>query len=185
MISIKKKIILFVGSRKKLYKNFSLAVDIASVLKECILISVGPEQITKTEKKFIDKKLYKRHYHFTNLNSKKLNELYNLSFCLLYPSTYEGFGVPILEAMSAGCPVVSTNISSIPEVAGDAAILIDEIKIENFTYAIRLLDNKNFRTKLINKGFEQAKKFSWDNCFKETIEFYHDIYNKKFNKMKK
>ena len=176
-----KKIILFVGSRKKLYKNFSLVVDIVSALKECVLVSVGPEKITKTEKKLMNKKLYERHYHFINLSSEKLNELYNLSFCLLYPSMYEGFGIPILEAMNAGCPVVSVNTSSIPEVAGDAAILIDKIKKENFTHAIRLLSNKNFKTKLINKGFAQAKKFSWNKCFKETVEFYHDIYEKKFN----
>ncbi len=176
-----KKIILFVGSRKKPYKNFSLVVDIVSSLKEYVLVSVGPDKITKTEKKLMNKKIYEKHYHFTNLSSEKLNELYNLSFCLLYPSIYEGFGIPILEAMNAGCPVVSVNTSSIPEVAGDAAILIDKIKKENFTHAIRLLSNKNFKTKLINKGFAQAKKFSWNKCFKETVEFYHDIYEKKFN----
>tara|TARA_Y100000389_G_scaffold204997_1_gene261784 strand:+ start:7408 stop:8499 length:1092 start_codon:yes stop_codon:yes gene_type:complete len=176
-----KKIILFVGSRKKSYKNFSLVVDIVSTLKEYVLVSVGPDKITKTEKKLMNKKIYERHYHFTNLSSEKLNKLYNLSFCLLYPSMYEGFGIPILEAMNAGCPVVSVNTSSIPEVAGDAAILIDKIKKENFTHAIRLLSNKNFKTKLINKGFAQAKKFSWNKCFKETVEFYHDTYEKRFN----
>tara|TARA_B100001057_G_scaffold330542_1_gene330844 strand:+ start:8905 stop:9996 length:1092 start_codon:yes stop_codon:yes gene_type:complete len=178
---IDKKIILYVGSRKKTYKNFSLTLDIVEALKECVLVSVGPDEISNKERAEINRKIKGRFYHLTKLSSNKLNKLYNLSFCLIYPSTYEGFGIPVLEAMKAGCPVVSTNMSSIPEVVENAAILVKQIKKENFIEAIKLLDDHNFRSNLINKGKAQAEKFSWNKCFEETNKFYHDIYNKKFN----
>lgn len=83
--------------------------------------------------------------------------------------------------MSACCPVVSTNISSIPEVAGDAGLLVEKLEVEEFVKAILKLDNKDLRNEIISKGFEQAKKFSWDKCFEETLEFYKEVVGKKFS----
>lgn len=83
--------------------------------------------------------------------------------------------------MSAGCPVISTNTSSIPEVAGDAGLLVDKIEVEEFIRLILKLENKNYRDEIIKKGLNQAKKFSWDKCFEETLEFYKKVVGKKFS----
>ena len=81
-----KKIILFVGDRKSTYKNFNLAVETLSHLRDFLLVSVGSGPITHDEKKIIDKKIGERFYHFQNISKRQLNILYNLSYCLLPPS---------------------------------------------------------------------------------------------------
>ena len=168
-----KKYILFVGDRSY-YKNFYIAVETAKKIKNITLVIVGGNKLSTEEKL----KLRKLDYlHYLGVPSKKLNILYNNAFCLLYPSSNEGFGIPILEAMSAGCPVVSVNISSVPQIAGDACLLVNKIDVGSFTKAIIKLENIDFRTNLIIKGLEQSKKFSWDKCFDETLEFY-DVISK-------
>ena len=177
-----KKIILFVGDRRKKYKNFFLTVDIVSKLKkEFVLVCIGGEEINQIEKNFINNKIPGRFYHFSKVSSEKLNQIYNISFCLVYPSLYEGFGLPILEAMKAGCPVISIKNSSIKEIAKDAAILINKVNKENFIKSINLINDTKLRNSLVKKGFMRSKIFSWDKCAEETLKFYEEIYKIKFN----
>jgi glycosyltransferase involved in cell wall biosynthesis len=179
----KKKIILYIGERSAVYKNFSLVLDIVKSLDSYHLVCIGGGNLKKEEKKNIDKKVKNRFYHIDEISTNKLNIIYNMSFCLLYPSSHEGFGIPIIESMKAGCPVISTNKSSIPEISGDAAILVNRINKKKFIQSIKLLQNKNLRDKYINKGLKQAQKFSWDKCFKETLKFYSVVHKKKCEKL--
>ncbi|MBC8249028.1 MAG: glycosyltransferase family 4 protein [Anaerolineales bacterium] len=88
----------------------------------------------------------------------------------VFPSLYEGFGLPVLEAMACGTPVVCSNASSLPEVAGDAAVLVDPLDVEELAAAMeRVLGDEKLRAGLIERGFEQAKKFSWEKCAHETL----------------
>ncbi len=139
------------------------------------MVIVGKDDLTPTQKSL----LKYSSFHYQGLSQEELNILYNNAFCLLYPTSYEGFGIPLLEAMSSGCPVISTNISSIPEVVGNAAILLDEVLPQNFIKAVLSLENSNLREEMIQKGFLQAKKFSWDKCYSETLEFYKNILRKR------
>jgi mannosyltransferase len=176
---INKKIILYVGERRGVHKNFSLVLDIINSLNDYYLVCVGGGHFEKKEKKNIDKKIKGKFYHINKISNHKLNMIYNISFCLLYPSSYEGFGIPIIESMKAGCPVISTNKSSIPEISGNAAILVSKINKEQFIHSIQLLQNKSLRNKYVKRGIKQAKKYSWDKCFKETLKFYTKVYKTK------
>ncbi|MEK7518706.1 MAG: glycosyltransferase family 1 protein, partial [Patescibacteria group bacterium] len=98
--------------------------------------------------------------------------LYSGAEALVYASLYEGFGLPILEAMQAGCPVATSNISSMPEVAGDAAVLVDPREPQDIAKGIeKVLSN---RESWIKKGFARAKEFSWERTAKRTLEVYRE-----------
>ncbi len=106
------------------------------------------------------------------IEEKELAKYYSNALCFIYPSLYEGFGLPVLEAMQCGCPVITSNVSSLPEVIGDAGIQVnpksDEEMIE--AYEKMYFDN-DFRQKCCNKGLERAKQFSWEKCASELLEF--------------
>jgi len=87
------------------------------------------------------------------------------------PSFYEGFGMPILEAQAAGCPVITSNISSMPEVAGDGAVLIDPKNIEQIAQIMyKIISNNQFKNDLITKGYQNIKRFGWDKCASQTLK---------------
>lgn len=107
------------------------------------------------------------------LSTEELGLLYACSEFLLYPSFYEGFGLPVLDAQFAGCPVITSNVSSMPEIAGVGAVLVDPYSTEDIIRGIR--EVRENREELIKKGFENVKKFSWEKCAKETIKVYQRL----------
>lgn len=110
---------------------------------------------------------------------EELSLLYNAAKVLLYPSLYEGFGLPILEAMSCGTPVITSNLSSMPEVGGDAAIYVDPLDTDDIRNNLKnVMEDRKLRDELIKKGFEQAKKFSWKKCANETAQVYRRLVKK-------
>mgnify|MGYP003642532373 CR=1 FL=1 len=172
-IKVNKKVcyFLFVGSRAS-YKNFYFAIEAISQTKDFVLKIVGPK-LTEIEIELLNKYLSQRWGFLENIDNSKLNQLYNEAFALLYPSSYEGFGIPLLEAMKTGCPFIAMNCSSIPEVAGEAGVLLENLSYDQFNIAIATINKE--RNKIVSKGLEQANKFSWDKCYTETLKVYEEL----------
>lgn len=116
------------------------------------------------------------------LNNFELIErvyLNNLAEIFVWPSFFEGFGFPVLEAMASGAPVICSNTSSMPEVVGDAGILINPYNINDLILAQKqVLLDENLKNHLVHKGLEQAKKFSWEKCAQKTIEILEKVIKK-------
>ncbi|WP_259067108.1 glycosyltransferase family 4 protein [Mucilaginibacter sp. X4EP1] len=174
------KYALFVGKRGG-YKKFDILPEAISSIKGLKLVMVGGGELSQTEYDELNKFLPGRFYKLDGIDNGELNELYNNAYCLIYTSIYEGFGIPLLEAMKAGCPVITNKLSSLGEVAGDAALMLESITTESLAKKLIELEDGVLRADLIEKGFNQSEKFTWDKCFTETYSFYREIYNQKFN----
>ena len=107
-----------------------------------------------------------------------LPKLYNAADLFVFPSLYEGFGLPPLEAMACGCPVITSNTSSLPEVVGDAGVMVDPYDVNGWAEAMdRVLLNKGLKQDMRERGLERAKMFSWEKTAKETLRVYEEVYN--------
>lgn len=173
--------LLFVGNRAVDYKRIDLAIRIAE-LTGLELVMIGGK-LTADEEQLLHNRLGEGNYRaVSNLPNEGLCRYYNEALCLLYPSDYEGFGIPIVEAQRSGCPVIAQNVSSVPEVAGDAALLFrhkpSEELAQEMAEAVRGLKNGTIsRSALQKSGFRNAERFSWDNTYQETKIFYNAIFN--------
>lgn len=126
-----------------------------------------------------DKKLINRIILTGYVINTDLPAIYNLCNVFLYPSLRESFGIPMLEAMRCGAPVITSNTSSMPEVSGSAAYVIDPFKPEEITAGIeKILSDEAYRKDIIEKGFRQSAKFSWKNMAKQVLELYETVFNK-------
>ncbi|MDP3998022.1 MAG: glycosyltransferase family 1 protein [bacterium] len=171
--------ILFVGTLQP-RKNIVRLIEAFSTLgpKLYTLVVVGKpgwlyEEIYEAPKKF---KVEDRVKFLDYVPDEDLPALYQNALCFVLPSLYEGFGLPVLEAMHYGCPVVTSNVSSLPEAAGDAAIMVDPESTESIKEGIeKVLGDKSLREKLVKKGYEQVKKFSWEKCARETLKVLEEV----------
>ena len=111
-----------------------------------------------------------------HLTDQQLSAYYSSAIALVYPSLYEGFGLPILEAMACGCPVITSNLSSLPEVAGDIALLVAPNNIEGLYKAmVRVVADTDLRRQLIARGLKHSHKFSWAQTAAATLEVYREV----------
>jgi glycosyltransferase involved in cell wall biosynthesis len=171
--------ILFVGERKN-YKNFIFFMNSIAPLtkkhKNMEVICTGNKDFSDSERALIDSlNLSKRVSHYS-VSDDLLIELYKKATVFVFPSLYEGFGIPILEAFSAGCPVACSNKGSLPEVAGDAAVFFDPKDEDSICNAVdQLISDKAFRNGLINKGYERLRNFSWKETAHRTKKLYMSL----------
>jgi|Deesub1362B_J571_1020462.scaffolds.fasta_scaffold00102_53 glycosyltransferase involved in cell wall biosynthesis len=106
----------------------------------------------------------------------ELPKLYSGADLFVYPSLYEGFGLPPLEAMACGCPVITSNVSSLPEVVGDAGIMVDPLDKNGLADAIyKVLNDEGLREEMVKRGLKRVKIFSWEICAKETLKVYREV----------
>jgi len=174
------KIILSIGGF--FYKNTSLNLKVLKKLvttnKNFRLVKVG--KFTSEEESFIENnKLEKFVYRKDKLTFRELNNIYCAVDILSFPSLYEGFGWPPLEAMACGTPVIASNVSSLPEIVGDAAVQINPSSTEELEEAIRkILIDRKFRESLINRGYKNIQKFSWDSYAVKLNRVYESILKK-------
>lgn len=179
----KNKLLLFVGTeepRKNLHRIIKAIKKIKKKKSNVMLLKVGiPQNPSRREelKIYINKLGIEDNVKFLDYVSENdLIKIYNSVDLLVFPSLYEGFGFPALEAMACGCPVITSNTTSLPEVVGDAAIKINPLKVNELTESVlRVLTNNNLRKSLIKEGIKQAKKFSWSKNSKETLRVYEKI----------
>jgi glycosyltransferase involved in cell wall biosynthesis len=153
------------------------AFNISGLHTKADIYLVGEYHNGKTSRRDIER-FRKKGVHFTGyVTDKKLMSFYSQAIALVYPSLYEGFGLPILEAMSLGVPVITSNITSMPEVAGDAALLVNPESEEEIAEAMQsIIENKELRDSLIEKGYKRASIFSWEETAKQTLRIYERAY---------
>jgi mannosyltransferase len=165
--------ILFVGQRRG-YKNFNFILAAMEYLPEFELYCVGGGLICPGEMTGVSESVANRVRHLGFVNDHELNVLYNRAVCLVYPSNYEGFGIPVVEAMSAGCPVVSVNCAAVIEVGCEALTVVYEPDPRLMADAI-LKTLSSERESLIHRGFQVASQYSWDNTHRKTLEIYRSL----------
>lgn len=175
-----KPYLLYVGQRGG-YKNFDgfLRAYAGStwLCNNFNIVCFGGGAFSSNEKKlFNDLKITDDKLIQRNGNDSKLANFYQGAALFIYPSLYEGFGIPPLEAMSLGCPVACSNNSSIPEVVGDAAEYFDPKSTESIRAAMeRVLNSTARRLALIESGFVRCAQFSWERCAEETLAIYRGL----------
>jgi glycosyltransferase involved in cell wall biosynthesis len=175
------KYFLFVGSveeRKNLRRLLQACADLWATGEERPLVVVGARRwkYSKIMNSVRELDLERRVIFTGHVPDSDLPALYNGADLFVFPSLYEGFGLPPLEAMACGTPVVCSNASSLPEVVGDAALTVDPHDVEALSEAMhRVLSDPDLADDLRRRGLERAARFTWDQAARETIDVYREV----------
>ena len=154
----------------KAFKKFTEKNDDFSLILAGELSAQEKEQIQR-EKNIV---------FLGKVSEKEKIALFLNSFALIFPSLYEGFGLPVLEAQSLGVPVLTSNVASLPEVAGRGALFVDPYNIEDIARGMqRIATDKELREKLVQEGYKNIKRFSWERAAKELLEVFKEVYYEK------
>jgi len=175
--SEKQKYILFTGQRSgyKNFINFIKAVSEILIQFDLKLICTG-SKFSNSELKLLNEHNILDRVNSLFLSENELQNIYANALLFVFPSLYEGFGFPILEAFSSGCPALLSNESCFPEIAGDAAVYFNPYSVEDMKEKIEdVITNNYLQKSLIEKGFERLKFYSWENTIKQTYQLYSDV----------
>jgi mannosyltransferase len=168
-----KPYVIFVGNRTK-YKNFELALQTLSLLPKNISIYiVGTSPLNFYELMLIKRYKIENRYQFIfNLDLKTLNEYYNNAIALLYPSEYEGFGFPVIEAMKSGCPVIILRKSTVTELVNGSKVILKEKDAYDIYLSILDLLNLNYRKPIILSNLNYSLRYSWESSIANHLSLY-------------
>ena len=175
---VKDPYILYVGARH-LFKNFDTFItafaQIAHRYPEVKVVCTRSD-ITPAEGEMLKRLGVADRVQVVKADEMTLNRLYRDALFFVFPSKYEGFGMPILEAMVNGCPVALANASCFPEIAGDSGLYFDPSDVDSIAGALeRMLDDENLRSELREKGYRRAAQFSWQRTADMHIEVYRSL----------
>jgi glycosyltransferase involved in cell wall biosynthesis len=177
-LGITRPYLLFTG-QMKLRKNIFRLIEAFALLRarglDLDLVLVGRRgDTTEGMDELIDRCKVREHIlELGHAADDLLPLLYSAAEAFVFPSLHEGFGLPVLEAMACGTPVLSSNLSALPEIAGDAALLVDPTRTEAIVDGMQqLLENSSLRAKLIESGYSRARQFSWEACAQNTLRAY-------------
>jgi glycosyltransferase involved in cell wall biosynthesis len=175
------KFVLYVGNIKP-HKNLVRLIEAFSELRrthdDLKLLIIGDEisKLPALRRAVHRHKLHKHVRFLGYLKDDTLTVLYRLASVFVFPSLYEGFGLPPLEAMASGTPVVTSNLSSLPEVTGDAAVLVDPYDVDSIGDGMRrILDDPQLAAELRVKGLKRAQEFSWERSVEKTQRVYREV----------
>lgn len=171
--------LLFIGSRKG-YKNFDRFIEAAAPIlhnnANLSIVCAGGGSFTENELKELERFRIKDKVVQISATESELNELYSKALFFIYPSIYEGFGLPILEAFHNSCPVAVSNTSCFPEVGGDAVVYFDPVDLHDMNQAMQsLVDSAELRKKLRQNGSERLSVFSTKECMEKTAAVYKSL----------
>lgn len=166
--------LLYVGERRG-YKNFGLLLKAMTFLPDLELHCVGGGALRAAELAGAPDAVRRRVRHLGFVGDEALNELYNRAFCLAYPSSYEGFGIPVAEAMRAGCPVVSVRCKAVMEAGGDALTVASAAAPRALADAVLRLEDAAYRSQMVAAGLVVAGRYSWDQTHAETLGVYRSL----------
>ena len=163
--------LLYIGERGG-YKNFRLALQALALLPDCRLDCVGGGPLRPEELAEFPPAVRDRVRHLGFVTDEQLNERYNQAACLVYPSSYEGFGIPPLEAMRAGCPVVCIECAAVLEIGAGALTIAESAEPDALARAIARTLEPAYRADIVARGLAVSARYSWREAHARTLEIY-------------